>query len=70
MQVEENRLYRMHLVSDPVAAADYNNSRNVLINHTFVRGRYVIIPSTEETGLQGKFVIRLYTSKKPNARLA
>ena len=70
MQVEENRMFRMHDVSyhERVAASPYQATRNVFMRIFIKRGRYVIIPTTTKPNLTGGFLLRMYMSSTTNVR--
>ncbi|XP_018591661.1 calpain-5a [Scleropages formosus] len=60
-QVELNRKYRMHLSQQKVGGSVYINSRSVFLRKELKEGRYVIIPTTFDPGLQGEFLLRVFT---------
>lgn len=66
MKVEENRRYRMHVMKEKAATSDYIKSRAVFLRATLKRGRYVVIPTTFESGTTGDFYLRVFTSKANN----
>ncbi|XP_030622055.1 calpain-5a [Chanos chanos] len=60
-RVELNRSFRMHTTQDKVASSIYINSRCVFLRKDLKEGRYVIVPTTFDPGLQGKFLLRIFT---------
>ncbi|XP_066555408.1 calpain-5a [Amia ocellicauda] len=60
-RVELNRKYRMHSTQQKVAGSIYINSRCVFLKTELKEGRYVIIPTTFDPGLQGEFLLRVFT---------
>lgn len=61
VQVELNRIYRMHAKQQKVGGSVYINSRSVFIRTDLPEGRYVIIPTTFDPGLEGEFLLRIFT---------
>lgn len=68
MQVEENRRYRVHRIHDSVATSDYIRTRAIFLREQLKEGRYVIIPTTFKPDETGEFILRMFTSKDPDAR--
>ncbi|XP_030055923.1 calpain-5 [Microcaecilia unicolor] len=60
-KVELNRRYRMHTLQTKAASSIYINSRSVFLRTDQKEGRYVIIPTTFEPGLEGEFLLRVFT---------
>lgn len=60
-RVELNRLYRMHTPQQKVGGSVYINSRSVFLRIELKEGRYVIIPTTFDPGLEGAFLLRTFT---------
>ncbi|KAG2456570.1 CAN5 protein, partial [Polypterus senegalus] len=60
-RVELNRIYRMHTLQQKIASSIYINSRSVFFRKELKEGRYVIIPTTFDPGLQGDFLLRVFT---------
>ncbi|XP_051512469.1 calpain-5-like [Myxocyprinus asiaticus] len=60
-RVELNRTYRMHVIQKTVGSSVYINSRSVFVRKDLKEGRYVIIPTTFDPGLQGDFLLRVFT---------
>ncbi|XP_064159475.1 calpain-5a [Anguilla rostrata] len=60
-RVELNRKYRMHMIQQKVGGSVYINSRCVFLRKELKEGRYVIIPTTFDPGLQGEFLLRVFT---------
>lgn len=61
VQVELNRSYRMHVTQQKVGGSIYINSRSVFKRINLTEGRYVIIPTTFDPGLEGDFLLRIFT---------
>ncbi|XP_036005988.1 calpain-5 [Fundulus heteroclitus] len=59
-RVELNRTYRMHAVQEKVGGSIYINSRSVFLRTELTEGRYVIIPTTFNPGLEGEFLLRIF----------
>ncbi|KAF7699253.1 calpain-5a [Silurus meridionalis] len=60
-RVELNRIYRMHRPQQKICSSAYINSRSVFLRKELKEGRYVIIPTTFDPGLQGDFLLRVFT---------
>ncbi|XP_034024396.1 calpain-5-like [Thalassophryne amazonica] len=60
-RVELNRIYRMHITQQKVGGSTYINSRSVFVRIDLKEGRYVIIPTTFDPGLEGDFLLRIFT---------
>uniref|UniRef100_A0A1A7X3G7 Calpain 5a n=1 Tax=Iconisemion striatum TaxID=60296 RepID=A0A1A7X3G7_9TELE len=60
-RVELNRIYRMHAPQQKVGGSIYINSRSVFLRTDLTEGRYVIIPTTFDPGLEGEFLLRVFT---------
>ncbi|XP_047449447.1 calpain-5a [Mugil cephalus] len=60
-KVELNRTYRMHAAQQKVGGSIYINSRSVFLRMDLTEGRYVIIPTTFDPGLEGEFLLRIFT---------
>ncbi|MCI4379401.1 hypothetical protein PGIGA_G00227760 [Pangasianodon gigas] len=60
-RVELNRIYRMHQPQQKMCSSVYINSRSVFLRKDLKEGRYVIIPTTFDPGLQGDFMLRVFT---------
>uniref|UniRef100_A0A8C4E0P5 Calpain 5a n=1 Tax=Dicentrarchus labrax TaxID=13489 RepID=A0A8C4E0P5_DICLA len=60
-RVELNRTYRMHAIQQKVGGSIYINSRSVFLRIDLKEGRYVVIPTTFEPGLEGDFLLRIFT---------
>ncbi|XP_053478742.1 calpain-5a [Ictalurus furcatus] len=60
-KVELNRIYRMHKPQQKMYSSVYINSRSVFLRKDLKEGRYVIIPTTFDPGLQGDFLLRVFT---------
>ncbi|MEQ2262314.1 Calpain-5 [Xenotaenia resolanae] len=59
-KVELNRTYRMHAVQQKVGGSIFINSRSVFLRIELTQGRYVIIPTTFNAGLEGEFLLRVF----------
>ncbi|XP_045132951.1 calpain-5-like isoform X5 [Portunus trituberculatus] len=68
MRVEENRKYRVHRIHDAVATSDYIRTRSIFLREQLKQGRYVIIPTTFKPDETGDFLMRIFTSKDPDAK--
>lgn len=60
-KVELNRTYRMHVTQQKAGGSIYINSRSVFLRIDLKEGRYVIIPTTFDPGLEGDFLLRVFT---------
>ncbi|KAM9359202.1 calpain-5-like [Symphorus nematophorus] len=60
-RVELNRTYRMHVTQQKVGGSIYINSRSVFVRIDLKEGRYVIVPTTFDPGLEGDFLLRIFT---------
>uniref|UniRef100_A0A671SXQ0 Calpain-5-like n=1 Tax=Sinocyclocheilus anshuiensis TaxID=1608454 RepID=A0A671SXQ0_9TELE len=60
-RVELNRTYRMHAIQKTVGSSIYINSRSVFLRKDLKEGRYVLVPTTFDPGLQGDFLLRIFT---------
>ncbi|XP_022594264.1 calpain-5 isoform X2 [Seriola dumerili] len=60
-RVELNRTYRMHVTQQKVGGSIYINSRSVFLRIELPEGRYVIIPTTFDPGLEGDFLLRIFS---------
>uniref|UniRef100_A0A3P9HBS9 Calpain 5a n=1 Tax=Oryzias latipes TaxID=8090 RepID=A0A3P9HBS9_ORYLA len=67
-RVELNRVYRMHTAQQKVGGSIYINSRAVFLRVDLKKGRYVIVPTTFEAGLEGEFLLRVFTDVPSNCR--
>ncbi|XP_012691698.1 calpain-5a [Clupea harengus] len=67
-RVELNRKYRMHITQQKVGSSVYINSRCVFLRQDLKEGRYVIIPTTFDPGMQGNFLLRLFTDVPADCR--
>lgn len=67
-RVELNRKYRMHITQQKVASSIYINSRSVFVRQDLKEGRYVIIPTTFDPGMEGDFLLRLFTDVPADCR--
>ncbi|KAL3057938.1 calpain-5a [Trematomus bernacchii] len=67
-RVELNRTYRMHVTQQKVGGSAFINSRSVFIRIDLKEGRYVIIPTTFDPGLEGDFLLRTFTDVPSDCR--
>ncbi|XP_060903155.1 calpain-5-like [Labrus mixtus] len=67
-RVELNRTYRMHATQEKVGGSTYINSRSVSVRIELKEGRYVIIPTTFDPGLEGEFLLRIFTDVRSNCK--
>lgn len=51
----------MHVTQQKVVGSIYINSRSVFKRTDLTEGRYVIIPTTFDPGLEGDFLLRIFT---------
>jgi len=68
MRVEDNRKYRLHQAKPKTVSASYINTRSVFLREFLPVGRYIIIPSTFDRNIEGKFLLRIYTDSSNNFR--
>jgi len=68
VQVEENRLYRVHVIMPVVTSSVFRNSRSVLVRRTLPPGRYVVVVCTFDPGVIGSFLFRAYTGSSTKVR--
>jgi hypothetical protein len=61
MRVEENRKTRLTEPHNVVAAAPYQNSREVVLRIRLPIGRYVVLPTTFAPGEEADFLLRVYS---------
>ncbi|KAK7489940.1 hypothetical protein BaRGS_00018805 [Batillaria attramentaria] len=67
MKVEANRRFRCHVTGKLKFSSEFKKLRSAYGTKDLVRGRYVIIPCTQEKDKVGEFILRLYTPYKPAA---
>ncbi|CAN9493032.1 unnamed protein product [Ophioblennius macclurei] len=67
-RVELNRTYRMHVPQQKVGGSIYINSRSVFLRTDLKEGRYIIIPTTFDPGLEGDFLLRIFTDVPSDCR--
>ena len=58
----------MHITQQKVGSSVYINSRCVFLRQDLKEGRYVIIPTTFDPGMQGNFLLRLFTDVPADCR--
>jgi calpain-5 len=68
MKVEDNRVYRLHDIQQKVASSTFVNSRSIFLRQKMTNGRYIIIPSTFEPNIEGKFMLRVYSDETNNLK--
>lgn len=68
VQVELNRTYRMHVSQQKVGGSIYINSRSVFLRLDLKMGRYIIVPTTFDPGLEGEFLLRIFTDVPSDCR--
>jgi calpain-5 len=68
MKVEDNRKYRIHQVKDRTASSVYINTRSVFLREKLERGRYICIPSTFQSNIEGQFLLRIYSDNNNDLR--
>ncbi|KAK7079578.1 Calpain-5, partial [Halocaridina rubra] len=64
----ENRIYRIHRMHESTATSDYIRTRAIFLREQLKKGRYVLIPTTFKPDETGEFIIRMFTSKDPDAK--
>ncbi|XP_074536103.1 calpain-5-like [Halichoeres trimaculatus] len=67
-RVELNRAYRMHTTQEKVGGSTYINSRSVFVRIDLKEGRYVILPTTFDPGLEGEFLLRVFSDVPSNCK--
>eukprot|EP00061_Rhincodon_typus_P011442 g36453.t1 len=60
----------MHTIQQRVASSVYINSKTIFLREQLPQGRYVIIPTTFEPGVQGEFLLRIFTDMPSNFSLS
>lgn len=68
MRVEDNRKYRLHKPKPKTTSSSYINTRSVFMRTKLSNGRYVIVPSTFDPNIDGKYMLRIYTDNSINLR--
>ncbi|CAH1789673.1 unnamed protein product [Owenia fusiformis] len=68
MKVETNRRYRVHVPGEKIHETEFVFKRCQFARFHLEKGRYVIIPSIFKAGIQGKFLLRLYTGSNALAK--
>lgn len=68
--MELNRTYRMHVTQQKVGGSIYINSRSVFLRIDLKEGRYVVIPTTFDPGLEGDFLLRVFTDVTSDCKYA
>ncbi|XP_060105774.1 calpain-6 [Heteronotia binoei] len=63
LKVEDNRECRMHAmhIQEKVATSTYIDMRTVFLKVLLKRGRYVLIPTTFNPGVETEFMLRMFT---------
>ncbi|XP_072905046.1 calpain-5 [Hemitrygon akajei] len=67
-RVEINREYRLHALQQKVTGATYANSRSISLRAELGPGRYVLVASTYEAGLEGRFLLQFFTDRPVGLR--
>lgn len=70
MRVEDNRKYRLHMPKPKTASSSFINRRSVFLREKLPNGRYICIPSTFDKGIEGLFLLRVYTDNSNDLRHA
>lgn len=60
----------MHVTQQKVGGSIYINSRSVFLRIDLKEGRYVIIPTTFDPGLEGDFLLRVFTDVTSDCKYA
>ncbi|XP_041355947.1 calpain-5-like [Gigantopelta aegis] len=68
MKVEENRKYRVHVLTEKVHETPFQTSRSVFGSCLVKKGRYVLLPALKEADHSADFLLRLYSTKPSHAR--
>jgi len=68
MKVEANREYRIHKKFKAVVTSDYVKARSVFYEGPLAKGRYVLLPSTFEPGMEAEFYMRVYSGENIKIR--
>lgn len=61
MRVEDNREHRLHKLQPKTVTSDYCKTRSMLFQGELDKGRYVIVPTTFEPGVETEFLMRFYS---------
>lgn len=64
LQVELNRKYILHGIRKQVSTSNYVESRNVFHTCVLPEGRYILIPTTYQGGIEGSFVMRIFSTNE------
>ncbi|XP_078068066.1 calpain-5-like [Mustelus asterias] len=67
-KVELNREYRLHTFFPLMTGSTYINTRCVSVRTDLKKGRYVIIPTTYNSNIEGDFLLRIYTDVASGCR--
>ncbi|CAL1546272.1 unnamed protein product [Lymnaea stagnalis] len=62
IKTDLNRKYRMHDRMDRVHAGPFVQARSILTRLPLKKGRYCLLPSTFDPGLEGQYLLRLYST--------
>ncbi|CAD5119281.1 DgyrCDS7909 [Dimorphilus gyrociliatus] len=62
MRVADNQKYRIHEKGETIVVTKYRRVRSVYLKSSLLRGRYILVPSTVEPNIVGKFLLRIYTA--------
>lgn len=61
MKVETNREHRIHQMQPKAVTSDYCKTRSMFFQGNLDQGRYVIVPTTFEPGVETEFLMRFYS---------
>nr|CAB3227597.1 calpain-5-like [Phallusia mammillata] len=67
IKIEENRIYRVNKLLEKGKDYPYLQQRCTFGKLELQKGRYVVIPTTQEAGVDGQFLLRLYCKTSLNA---
>ena len=67
-QVEENRRYRIHDLSQQtiITSTVFKNQRSIFLKHVLKQGRYVAVTCTFDPGMEESFLFRMYSAADTN----
>ncbi|ODN01183.1 Calpain-5 [Orchesella cincta] len=61
MRVEDNREHRLHKMQKKAVTSDYCKTRSMFFQGNLDEGRYVVVPTTFEPGIETEFLMRVYS---------
>jgi len=67
-QVEENRTYRLHRMTEVVTTSEFAKTRRVVLRQWLSKGRYIVVATTKQPHEAGTFILSIYTSHNSGAR--